>query len=127
MRMSKAAEAKVIGERHCLMCGNPFQITWRQNNKVYCDECSFVRYKQQKKEYEARRREAGLTKGLWKKYYKPKRRTVVCERCGEEFKMAQGRSTICIKCLINSPVAAERTRGELRRDYSSEEQVRVSG
>lgn len=118
-------ELPIIESRSCLRCGNIFDITAKQKNKLYCDGCRMIHKKEQCKSAEAveknRARMKVYYREVLKKTYKPKRHIVKCERCGKEFILGSGRpAKVCIECLRKSKLAAERARADYRRDYSSD-------
>lgn len=115
----------IIESRNCLRCGNAFEITALQKNKLYCDKCRIIHQEERRKSAEvAEKRRARMKvyyREVLKKAYKPKRHIVKCERCGENFIVGSGRPPkVCIECLSKSKLAAERARAEYRRYYTSE-------
>ena len=129
--MKRRKPLPIIEKRNCLRCGSEFGITALQKNKLYCDDCRKIHEKEYDKKYNSlpgiqKKREDYLKK-YRKEHFVPKRRKIKCERCGNEFLAGSGRPpTICIDCLSKSSNAAERARAYYRRDYSTEEQLRIS-
>ena len=131
MKMKKRKTLPIIETRNCLRCGSEFGITALQKNKLYCDDCRLIHSKEYKEQPEIKKKNQKYCREYYKKVvkpnYKPRRRTIKCERCGNEFLAGSGRPpTVCTECLSKSTNAAERERAYYRRDYSIEKQVRIS-
>lgn len=128
--MSKVKDLPIIEQRNCLRCGKQFGINSRQKRKLYCDDCKEVhmeeylqipRIKQMKKDYQK------IYLQRQKEKYIPRRHKAICQVCQTAFIVGSGRQPkLCIDCLSKSKYAAERERASYRRDYSSEEQIRLS-
>lgn len=98
--MRNMKKFEVIETKQCARCGAEFGVTCRQLRKKYCDECKPDVYKEIKKAYVESNRE--LIKQKAKKYRKPKpKRIIRCVRCGKDFKLWRGMSSVCIDCLMN--------------------------
>ena len=116
----------IIGTRICLRCGEEFGVNVFQHRKCYCDQCKNahrIEYLRAPKQQEKARIR---TRKYREKNYKPKRHKNQCERCGKLFTVGSGRKpTICIECLKKSELNTERRRADYRRNYDSEEQIRI--
>lgn len=129
--MKRRKQLPIIETRNCLRCGSEFGITALQKNKLYCDYCKIIHSKEYEEQPEIKKRKLEYRKEYYRKVVKPnktpKRRIIKCERCGNDFLAGSGRPpTVCIECLSKSSSAAERVRAYYRRDYSTEEQLRIS-
>lgn len=128
--MKRRKQLPIIETRNCLRCGSKFGITASQKNKLYCDDCKIIHSKEYEEQPEIKKRKSEYHKEYYRKVLKPnykhKRRKIKCERCGKDFLAGSGRPpTVCIECLSKSSNAAERMRAYYRRDYSTEEQLRI--
>lgn len=104
--------------RLCAICGAKLIINRRQGRKKYCEKCKIKAQKQAQNRYFMKNRERLNARSS--KYYndhlKKPLRTIICERCGGDFKLGRGSSKVCIKCLEKGNVY-ERARAAVRRNY----------
>ena len=104
--------------RLCAICGAKMIINSRQGRKKYCDSCKAIAREKTQHKYNDLNK--AKIRARANKYYnenlKKPLRKIVCERCGGEFKLGRGHSTVCINCLENGNVY-ERARAAVRRNY----------
>ena len=120
--------------KKCARCGCEFQINPHQHKKTYCNGCIKIHREELRKEYTSRpevkkriaeysrKRERAKKQG--KKIHL--RHTVICERCGEEFTASSGSPKVCIECLMMSDNCYERASAKYRKNYDTEEFIRIS-